>query len=308
MNKPITNARVTRWLLLLQEFNITIIDRPGRDKLVANFLSRLIHTGDSTPVDDDFRDDNLFSISTFTSWYVDFTSYLVTNKLPQGMTSREKQRIIQLSANYMWHEDTLYRTRPDLVIKRCVWEDEMQDIFRVFHDGPCGGHFANKRIAYKILQSGYYWPTIFKYEKKYVASCDDCQRMGKPTTADEMPLQAQVVIETFEKWALYFVEPINPMSHRKKYILVCTDYVTKWVEAKALYSTNEQSIVDFLFEEIFTRFGVPWEIVTDQGTQFTSNLVKALIEQYKIKQKNSLLEDWLLSLMSTLVMGFGPED
>jgi transposase InsO family protein len=63
--------------------------------------------------------------------------------------------------------------------------------------------------------------------------------------------------------------------------------VTKWVEAKALYSANEQSVVDFLFEEIFTLFGVPQEIVTEKGTQFTSNLVKALIEQYIIKHKKS---------------------
>ena len=57
-----------------------------------------------------------------------------------------------------------------------------------------------------------------------------------------------------------------PMPQKKKYIPVCTDYVTKWVEAKALYQANEQSVVDFMFEEIFTRFGVPREIVTDQGT------------------------------------------
>jgi transposase InsO family protein len=120
-----------------------------------------------------------------------------------------------------------------------------------------------------------------------MASCDDLQRLGRPTTADEMPLQAQVVIKTFEKWDLDFVGPINPMSCRKKYILVCTDYVTKWVEAKALYSANEQLVVDFLFEEIFTRFGVPREIVTDQGTQFTSNLVKAFTEQYMIKHGKS---------------------
>jgi hypothetical protein len=60
MINPVTNDRVTRWLLLLQEFNITIIYRPGRDNLVVDFLSRLIHTGDSTPVDDDFPDENLF--------------------------------------------------------------------------------------------------------------------------------------------------------------------------------------------------------------------------------------------------------
>ena len=78
-----------------------------------------------------------------------------------------------------------------------------------------------------------------------------------------MPLQPQVLIEPFEKWALYFIGPINPPSKKNKYILVCTDYVTKWVEAKALLSATENSIVNFLYENIFTHFGVPKEIVTD---------------------------------------------
>ena len=93
-----------------------------------------------------------------------------------------------------------------------------------------------------------------------------------------MPLKPQVLIEPFERWGLYFVGPIMLMSRKKKYILVCTDYVTKWVEAKALYQANEQSVVDFLFEEIFTRFGVPTKIVTDQGSQFMSRLVKSITQ------------------------------
>ena len=62
MKKPVTNSRVTRWLLLLQEFNINIIDRPGKDNLVVDFLSRMIHLGDNSPVEDTFPDKNLFSI------------------------------------------------------------------------------------------------------------------------------------------------------------------------------------------------------------------------------------------------------
>ena len=87
--------------------------------------------------------------------------------------------------------------------------------------------------------------------------------MGKHVQSDEMPLQPQVLIEPFERWALYFVGPITPMSKKKRCILVCTDYVTKLVEAKALYQANEQSVVDFLFEEVFTHFCVPREIMTD---------------------------------------------
>lgn len=81
----------------------------------------------------------------------------------------------------------------------------MHEIFKSYHDDPCEVHFVDKRTTYKILHSGYYSPTIFKDANKYVANYDDCQRMGKLTAVDEMPLQAQVVIEPFEKWALYFV-------------------------------------------------------------------------------------------------------
>jgi hypothetical protein len=94
---------------------------------------------------------------------------------------------------------------------------------------------------------------------------------------DEMSLQAQVMIEPFKKWALDFVGPISPMSHRKNYILVCTDYVTKWVEAKSLFMATKKSFIEFIYEDIFTRFGVPREIVTDQGTQFTSKMRKEMM-------------------------------
>ena len=82
MKKPITNPRVTWWLLLLQEFNINIIDRPGKDNLVVDFLSRMIHLGDNAPVEDTFLDENLFAICTFTPWYADVANYLMTGKMP----------------------------------------------------------------------------------------------------------------------------------------------------------------------------------------------------------------------------------
>ena len=72
------------------------------------------------------------------------------------------------------------------------------------------------------------------------------------------------------------------MSRKKKYILVCIDYFTKWVEAKALFWATGKSVVEFIYEEIFTQFGVPKEIVTDQGSQLTSKLMKELTKKYSI--------------------------
>ena len=95
-------------------------------------------------------------------------------------------------------------------IHRFIREDEFYDILRARHDEPCGGHFVDRRTRHKVLQMGYYWPTIFKDAKKYVQACDSCQRMGRPGQADEMPLQPQLVIELFKRWELEFFGPFKP--------------------------------------------------------------------------------------------------
>eukprot|EP00253_Pinus_taeda_P010140 PITA_10140 len=166
----------------------------------------------------------------------------------------------------------------DQEIRRCIREDEVYDILKDCHDGPCGGHFADKRTTHKVLRMGYYWPSLFKDANKYVRACDSYQRMGQPNHRDEMPLNTQV-------WALDFIGPINPPSNQRVYILVFTDYMTKWVEAKTLIRANEESILTFLFEEIFVRFGVPRELVTDGGPPFNSHGFKDTLQKYHINHK-----------------------
>jgi len=92
-----------------------------------------------------------------------------------------------------------------------------------------------------------------------------------------------VVLEPFEKWAIDFVGPFSLSSHQKVYMLVCTDYLTKWVEAKAMAKATEQVVLDFLFEENFARYGTPREIVSDGVTQFTSHMIARLMNKYGIK-------------------------
>jgi hypothetical protein len=92
-------------------------------------------------------------------------------------------------------------------------------------------------------------------------------------------------LEPFDKWTIDFVGPINPPSCRHPHILVCTYYVTQWMEEKTLSTTNKDAIVDFFHEEIFVRFRITREIVTERGTQFTSRLVKDPMENYKIKHR-----------------------
>ena len=131
MKKPLNSGRVTRWLLLLQKFNITIVDRPGKLNVVANFLSRLDNPGDVTPVNDDFPDEHLFAVSTDSSWFVDISNYLVTRKTPPHLPTCEKWNIMQRSATYSWIQGDLFYTGPDLIIHRCVREEEVFDILNL---------------------------------------------------------------------------------------------------------------------------------------------------------------------------------
>ena len=116
------------------------------------------------------------------------------------------------------------------------------EILHACHNEPCGGNFAAKRITMKILNTGYYWPTLHKDAGRYTKKCDRSQRMGKPTISDEMPLFPQIVITPFDKWGLNFMGPIDPPSNGKSYILFYTNYVTKWVEVKAMKNARDKKV------------------------------------------------------------------
>eukprot|EP00253_Pinus_taeda_P003803 PITA_03803 len=270
------------------QFDLTIVDKTGRENVVADFLSRLdLPAGEEGTVDDQMPDEHLFSISILSPWFADIANYLVSTQFPPHLSPKEKSKIVRKSASFTWITGNLFKLGPDQILRHCVREEEVFDILLTCHDGPCGGHFAAKRTAFKILQAGYYWPTLHADVRRYISQCDRCQRMEKPTPRDEMPLQPQVTLEPFEKWGMHFVGPINPPSRKKSYIVVCTDYLTRWAETKAIKAATEEKVAEFLRENIFYKFGYPREIVTDQGIQFTSNLIEDLLAHHIIKHRTS---------------------
>ena len=85
---------------MLQEFNITIIDRPGKSNVVEDYISRLNNPGEAIPVNDDFPDEHLFSMSIDSPWFANISNYLVTGKTPPHLSAHEKRNIIQKSVAY----------------------------------------------------------------------------------------------------------------------------------------------------------------------------------------------------------------
>ena len=87
----------------------------------------------------------------------------------------------------------------------------------------------------------------------------------------------------FAKWGLDLLGPFPQGPGQVKYLIVGVDYFTKWIEAEPLATITAQKSRKFLYKHIVTRFGVPYSITTDNGTQFTDTSFQNLVAELKIK-------------------------
>nr|GFB22753.1 reverse transcriptase domain-containing protein [Tanacetum cinerariifolium] len=207
--KKDSKARLLRWFLLLQKFTFKVIDTKRAENLTADHLSRLENPHqnalDPKEINESFSLETLNLVSTHgnssTPWFADFANYHAGNFVVKGMS---QEAIVILNA--------------------C-------------HYGPTGGHHGPNYTAKKVFDSGFYLPTIYRDTHDLVKNCDVCQRQGKISQRDEMLQNSIQVCEIFDVWGIDFMG-IFSSSRGNKYILVAADYLSKWVEAKAL-PTNE---------------------------------------------------------------------
>nr|GEZ73907.1 reverse transcriptase domain-containing protein [Tanacetum cinerariifolium] len=157
------------------------------------------------------------------------------------------------------YENTLQITTRVTLLLRCVHGKEALDILEACHNGPTGGHHGANLTAKKVFDASFFWPTIYKDTHEFVKNCDSCQRQGKISQRDEMPHNSIQICEIFDVWGIDFMSPFLS-SRGNKYILVAVDYLSKWVEAKALPTNDAQVICKFL-KSLFARFGAPRAII-----------------------------------------------
>ena len=117
-------------------------------------------------------------------------------------------------------------------MRRCVPKEEQYSILKFCHSNPGGGHYAAKVTAHKVLESGFYWPSVFKDALDFYLKCPSCQAALNIDNRNHMPLKPILEVEIFDLWGIDFMGPF-PKVNGYEYIVMVVDYVYKWVEAIA---------------------------------------------------------------------------
>ena len=286
LKKADAKPRLIRWMLLLQEFDLEIKDKSGAENLVADHLSRIQQPCEETSIADSFPEEHLYHLHGKDPWYADLVNYLVAKEIPKHFTKSQIAKLKSDAKHYIWDEPYLWKTCSDQIIRRCVPDHEVQSVLTFCHSLACGGHFGPQRTARKVLDSGFYWPTIFRDAHRLCITCEQCQRIGSISRRNEMPQQPLLFCEVFDVWGIDFMGPF-PVSFGFVYILLAVDYVSKWVEAKATRTDDARVVADFIRSNIFSRFGIPRALISDQGTHFCNRTMEALLRKYGVMHKVS---------------------
>lgn len=179
----------------------------------------------------------------------------------------------------------MFKIGDDNILRRYVSKEESRSIIWHCQNSPYGGHYNGLRTATKVLQSGFYWPSLFKDAHAHAKSCDNCKRVGGIGKRNEMPLQSMLEVEVFDYWCIDFVGPFPP-SFYNEYILVAIDYISKWIEAIDSQKVDDKTVIKFLKKNIFSCFGTPRVLVSDGGSHFCSSQLEKASKHFGVNTQS----------------------
>nr|GEV18588.1 reverse transcriptase domain-containing protein [Tanacetum cinerariifolium] len=157
-------------------------------------------------------------------------------------------------------------------------------VLREIHEGSCSMHAGTRSVVAKALRISYYWPTMHKDARTLIRACQDYQ-VHKPVLRN--PWQKLTPITSpwpFYMWGINISGPFSEGPRKVKFLIIAMDYFTKWIKAKSVTTITENPIKKFMWDNIVCRFGLPGEIISDNGKQFRDDSFKDWCEKLCIHQ------------------------
>ncbi|GJS86224.1 reverse transcriptase domain-containing protein [Tanacetum coccineum] len=216
------------------------------------------------------------------TWMTPICEYLTKEILPED---KKKARVVRRKASrYTMINETLYK-KPFLgPWLRCVGPLQANYVFREIHEGSCSMHSGPRFVVAKAIRTGYYWPTMHTDARKLIRECNDCQVHRPIPRNSQQNLTPITSPWPFYKWEIDIAGPFPEGPGKVKFLIVAIDYFTKWIEAKPVATITDNQVKKFVWDNIVCRFGLPGEIISDNGKQFHDNPFKDWCEKLCIRQ------------------------
>ncbi|VDI07464.1 Hypothetical predicted protein [Mytilus galloprovincialis] len=156
-------------------------------------------------------------------------------------------------------------------------------IMRELHNNRIAGHLGRDRTLESIRRR-FYWPGMSSDVGSWVKECSICARAKRGPGLGRYPLQQSQVGFPLDRIGIDIVGPCPITENGNEYIIVVSDYFTKWCEAYAVPNHHALTVADKLVPEFFARFGMPKQIHSDQGREFESLLFQAVCQLLGIEK------------------------
>ncbi|GKU90196.1 hypothetical protein SLEP1_g4224 [Rubroshorea leprosula] len=215
------------------------------------------------------------------SWTNSIISFLRDGIVPEDR--QEAMKLRKKASRYTLVDGVLYKRSFSLPLLRCLNPYEAEYALWEVHEGVCGSHVGPRTLAHKVLRQGYSWPNMYKDATRFVQKCPKCQFFAHLTHQPAKELTNLVAPWPFAQWGLDLLGPFVKGVGGVTHLIVGVDYFTKWVEARPLSNLTSKKVEDFVFNSIICRYGIPNQIVDDNGTQFNCSSFQDFCFSYGIK-------------------------
>ncbi|KAL3688002.1 hypothetical protein R1sor_014311 [Riccia sorocarpa] len=297
---------LARWALILQEYDFTMVHRPGVVNRDADGLSRNPCTSQHDETGARWHGET--DEEMVPGWHA--SAFLCMLATPSQFVSLSSQQVDVatpmdedgelLASQRDIHDDVMVMEylRTGIVVstastkerdhvlqraKRFKWEGK--HIFRVWADGRVRvvpvpfqraqlvshaheelDHFGVKR-TYSLLQSHYWWQGMQTDVQQFVARCLVCDRVRASFNAPTAQLHPLPIMGLDYRWSLDFPGPLPLTSRHSRYVLVMVEHFSKWIELVALHDKSSEGTAYAFLDSVLSHFGAPAEVLTDQGTE-----------------------------------------
>ena len=294
MNVKDATVRLARWALLLQQYDFVVIHRSGCQNGNADALSRRLYpnTNLNTLQQSDPEIDKICEKQREDPALSEIIDY-IQDEILSSNDAKARKILLRSDSFYISQNGLLYhldrnltRSMLDAFSRLVVPQSMKYEILSNMHNHVAGAHFGVHKTFQK-LKRRYWWPSMFKDVKDWCKSCVDCAMKKSPRNTKRGPLLPLFVEGAFDRVAVDVLGPFKPSNRQNRYIVVFSDYLTRWCEAFPVPSVEANVIARLLVDEIIARNGAPRVLLSDRGTNFLSKLVAEVCKIFQIQNVNT---------------------